>query len=389
VSRAPRNQPGLVRNRDGYWAIRWGRKLHREMALPERESTQSQDHEVATRVFRTRYAQVLRSMGEPDGARLALGASHPVALDVAITDFLVAYRRGDISGRVPTDSTVELVATHLLGKRGGLMAFALASGSKTTADLTPVFVTRWLESLKRRLASDTLRLKLCAARQLSAFLAERGVLADDSAAAIARLKRPPSARGRARVEGTPSLLEIQRLLSAMSPTYWGQVAELQFRLGLRRSEVMALEADWIEADRNCVRVVADERFDTKSHESRDVDGADPRTIGLAFEVVELKRRHRLTVRGYEQAWKRACAKLVRQGTPWNYKSKSHALRAAYATQSRLAGISLPDVRDRLGHQSEKTTERAYIGSQSQVAPAPFADRPLMSQRPDLRLVKTG
>ena len=99
---------------------------------------------------------------------------------------------------------------------------------------------------------------------------------------------------------------------------------------------------------------------------------DAPTLALAREVLTLKSLHRLSVSGYTEAWQRACRRLGKQGTPWSYRSKTHGLRAAYATQSRLAGVPLSVVRDRMGHASEATTERYYIGRTAEPVASPFA-----------------
>jgi integrase len=174
---------------------------------------------------------------------------------------------------------------------------------------------------------------------------------------------------------------VRELLNALSPAHWRSVAELQLRLGLRASEVLALGADWIDEAGASIHVLVSEGFDTKSHASRIVDGVDAATLALAREVLATKDAVRITLNGYVQAWKRACHQLETAGTPWRYRNKSHALRSLYATQSRLAGVPLNVVRDRMGHESERTTERHYVGRTIEAVPGPFADVPLMSQQP--------
>jgi len=147
---------------------------------------------------------------------------------------------------------------------------------------------------------------------------------------------------------------------------------LQLRLGLRRAEVCAISEDWIDEAAGMVHVRVSDGFDTKSHESRAIDGVDTQTLALAREVLTLKASCRLSVSGYTEAWKRACRRLAERGTPWCYWSKTHGLRAAYATQSRLAGVPLSVVRDRMGHASGATTERHYIERTSEPVASPFA-----------------
>jgi integrase len=145
--------------------------------------------------------------------------------------------------------------------------------------------------------------------------------------------------------------------------------------------VLAIEESWLDERAGRVRVLVSEDFDTKSHASREVDGVDPTTFALAHDVLALKRTHRVTVSGYKEAWKRACARLERAGHAWAFRSKSHSLRAAYASRSRMAGVPLTVVRDRLGHASERVTERYYLGRSNEPMPGPFAGSPLMVDAP--------
>lgn len=81
---------------------------------------------------------------------------------------------------------------------------------------------------------------------------------------------------------------------------------------------------------------------------------------------------------YREAFDRACERLAAAGTPWAFSRKTHALRAAYATASRIAGVPLSIVALRLGHASERTTERHYLGPTPQQQAAPFAALPRMA-----------
>jgi integrase len=164
--------------------------------------------------------------------------------------------------------------------------------------------------------------------------------------------------------------EIERLLAMLRPTHWRIVAELQFRLGLRRCEVLALTSAWLDPRNGTVNVLVDEHFDTKSHRSRKIDGVDEVTFELAREVIALKGKLVLTASGYREAFERACERLARRGTPWLYGAKTHALRASYATASALGGIPLCVIASRMGHASQRTTE-GYVGRTPQRVPGPF------------------
>lgn len=397
VVRARRGEIGLVRARSGCWVIRWGRKLASQAGIGTHESTQTRDRAEAEAILARRRVEVFRSLGDDRSVRGALLQIRPRPLGDLITEFLRAYRAGELEGRKPASGTVDLLLHHLLGKRGGLVAFASTIGRSMSNDVDAILVTRWLEAESRRLAPDSIRMKLCVARRLVGFAVARGYVTDDAARAVRALRAPPSAKGRARRDGVPSEVELRRVLEAMKPKYSGKVrprlsakkaynptpyhlvAELQLRLGLRRGEVIALDESWLDEDTAEVHVRSSEAFDTKSHASRTIDGVDPETFALARQVLAIKRTHGVTVSGYKEAWKRACLRLERDGHAWAFRNKSHALRGAYASMSRMAGVPLLVVRDRLGHSSERVTEKHYLGRTSETVAGPFAGRALMGE----------
>jgi integrase len=365
----------LVLLPSGSWGIHWGRALARELGCCRVESTETRDRTEAERILRVRQVEVARRRGDRAGVDALCRTAPAMPLDVLVSDFLRAFAAGELPGAKPGPSTLEGYMAHLLGARGGLVVFARSLDRATSDRLDRVLVERWLEAERGRAAPDTLRLKLIAARRLAVFATERALMPPERLAGIRALRPPSSARGRARVDGVPSQAEIRALLAALSPEQWRPVAELQLRLGLRRSEVLALREEWLDEPSGCVLVRVGDGFDTKSHSSRIVDGVDAETFALAREVLAMKARKPFSVSGYVEAWKRACKRLARAGTPWNYRSKSHGLRCAYATASRLAGVPLPVVRDRMGHESERTTERHYLGRTAEKVAGPFQGVP--------------
>jgi integrase len=376
--RARRGEVGLVQLRSGAWGIRWGRALARELGVSPVESTETPDRAEAERILRTRQLDVFRRRGDNASVATLCRTAPAMPLDVLVTDFLKAYGAGELPGPMPRPNTVDSYVMHLLGARGGLVAFARTVDRTTSDRFDRVLVERWLEAEHVRAAPDTLRLKLIAARRLAAFAVERALMPPERAAAIRALRPPSSARGRARADGVPSEPEVCALLAALSPARWRPVAELQLRLGLRRSEVLAIRAEWLDAARGAVHVLVGDGFDTKSHAGRTIDGVDAETMALAREVVAMSKAAPFSVSGYVEAWKRACKCLARAGTPWNYRAKSHGLRSAYATASRMAGVPLPVVRDRMGHESERTTERHYLGRTAEPCAGPFAGVPRLA-----------
>ncbi len=322
----------------------------------------------------------------------SLGSAHANALPVTavtieklVEDFLEAFAAGELPGRAPTRSTVSLYRALLCGKRGGLIGFAHATQRTVSTKVDAILVRRWLEHEARRASRETLRLRLIAARRLVEFAAARRHVPTEVRDDVRELRAPTAARAprHTRTEGVADINTIRMLLGAMRPRRrvglpYHRVAELQFRLGLRRSEVIALDARWLDEKRGQVRVPSDDDFETKTHQARVIDGVDTATFALAREVIAIKARNRLTVSAYREAFDRACQRLATAGTPWPFSRKTHALRAAYATASRIAGVPLSIVALRLGHASERTTERHYLGPTAQQQVSPFAQVPRLS-----------
>lgn len=371
----------LVRLRSGLWGIRWGRRLAREGGVAPIESTGTDDEREARRFLERRRIELYSTLG---GVRPPPGPAEITPLATLVENFLTAFLAGELPGRRPVASTVALYRALLLGKRGGFIAFAATMHRTTSRQLDAIVVERWLESERLRASRDTLRLRLIAARRLVEYAKRCNLVSADALSATREVHPPKAARvpRRTRHEGVASRKLITRLLHAMKPRRRGSVpyhriAELQFRLGLRRGEVIALDERWLREDLGEVHVLVDAAFDTKDHEGRSVDGVDSVTFALAREVIALKRSVRITVTGYREAFDRACQRLARDGSPWPFTRKTHALRSAYAVASRHAGVPLSVVALRLGHASERTTERHYFGRNGESQPAPFENAALL------------
>ncbi len=375
-SRAKRGEVGLVLLRSGYWGIRWGRRAARERGVPPIESTGARSEREAKRVLRRRLTEVDRA---------TTGGASPIVVgertDVAVAEFLRAYQAGELAGRRPSDATVDLAIRLLLGQDRGLLHFAELRGRRETASIDAVVVMRWLETRAVVNAPDTIRLALYAAKRFAGFAFERVWMSREVERSIHAIRPPPASRGRARDDGVPSDAEIAALLRALRPRREGAaaydgIAELQLRLGLRRGEVIAIQESWLDEERACVHVPCGPRFRPKDRQARTIDGVDPATFVLARDVIAKKERTPVSVVGYRQAFRRACARLAAAGTPWRYRAKTQALRAGHAMASRLAGVPLSVVALRLGHESERTTERHYLGRTGSSVPNPFRDTPL-------------
>jgi integrase len=299
-----------------------------------------------------------------------------IAPDLLVSKFLAAYAAGELPGKAPSDATIELAIYLLLGARG-FLAFAKVRGLA----FTEVSAMRWLEERAKTDSGDTIRLCASHLRRLAAYAHAQGALTREATEAIRKIRTPPPARGRVHREGVPSDAEIMRLLDALRPKRrdgapYGLVAELQLRLGLRPSEAIAIEMDWLDEAASCVHVRVSARYRPKDGETRTIDGVDAETFELARRVLTLKERYRFTRSAYKQALKRAMDRLARAGSPWRYRARGQSLRAAHATVSRARGIPLSTVSRRLGHSSERTTERSYVGLQRNQVMGPFNGVPV-------------
>lgn len=330
--RAPHGQPHLATNRVGTWCIAWPRRIARELDRPRLETLGTRDRSVAERTFRVRVSEAFAAIGDERAVAELRRNVQSMTLDVAIADFLRDLANG-IAPPKPSASTMETQYIPSLLGRGGLLPFARAHGVSTTTQLTAAVVERFLDARRAAgAADDTIRLRLVAVRRFVRWAASGGLLAELSADAIAALKRPRGARGRARADGVPTLEEVRALLNTLSPRVWRIVAETQLRLGLRRGEVLRLRDAWIRDD--AVVVPAEP---TKDKEARSIE-CDSVTLALARETACLLAKEHLTIDGYRMAWRRAIESLKRRGVIWAYRAKTHALRQAYATESIVRGL---------------------------------------------------
>jgi integrase len=395
-ARAARNQAHLSVNRSGFFQIAWPRALTEQLKLSRRESLGTRDRAVAEQLLRERLVAVLTDAGDEPAAARARRQLFPVSLPVLITNFLIALRDGTFPPRPAEKTIADTYIPGLLGARSGLSAFARNVGVVASDQLTRPVVERYLDELRARgLAADTIRLRRQGVRRLVQFAVVHAHMSEATAAGVLAVPRIGGVRGRARTDGVPSLAEVTAVLDAMQPAYWRRVAEVQLRLGLRRSEVLALRDEWIDEQRGRVRVRISAEFTTKDREERSLD-ADAITLKLAREVAALHASHRLTATGYRMAWRRALAVVAKAGVSWPFRAKSHALRQVYATRSVAAGIPLRLVADRLGHGSVRVTEVHYLDRVGGACPAtpfegvaPMHNAPAISGaegRANLRLV---
>ena len=376
--RGKRNTIALCVLASGYFAIYWGRAFSRRAGLALRESTQTKDRAEAKRYMEQRTIEVCGALGDEKSVERVRAQVAPIPLHALATEYLRNWSAGKL-GALPKLETKKSGIGMLFGI-GGLVRYAEAAKEDLSTQLTSVLVLHWLAAERvrgRGAANSTLGMKLIAARKLAKYGAETGHITANALASIEKIRAPKSMRGLAQREGAPSPEEVERAIGAMRCSRnqfpFEKLAELQFRTGLRRGEVVAIESSWILAE--SIRVPCDSTFEAKDKEPRTIF-VDANTIALAHEIVELKKSHRLTIVGYSSAWKRACRKLREQGTPWPFHAKSHSMRAAYITHSTRS-VPAVIVQKNVGHASIRTTEK-YIGSTSEVRPNAFENVPLIS-----------
>lgn len=376
MTRRSRNgQPQLTQNRWGTWCIAWPRALARALAVPRLQSLGVDDRRAAERAFRAEVAAGYLAVGDARSATAVRSQVQAAPLDQAASDFLRDLAKG-LAPPTPSEGTLKTQYVPGLLGRGGLLPFASRAGIVTTTQLSAPVVTRFLDGLRLAgRADDTLRLRLVVVRRFTRWSTHMGLISESVAAQVEAIRRPRGARGRAHVDGVPSLAEVAAFLGALSPSYWAPVAETQLRLGMRRGEVVNLQRSWIDP-RGGVVCIPFAR--TKDREAR-VIHCDPLTLDLAREVVRLIETRGLTVSGYNGAWKRALARLAKRGIRWPYRAKTHALRQLYATESVAAGVPLAAVAERLGHSSVKVTERHYLARLGgRLTQGPFDNLPSLS-----------
>lgn len=297
-----------------------------------------------------------------------------------VSAFIKAYATGALRGRAPGPDSIKLAIHLALGEARGLVAYAVAAGIDRFDEACAL---RWLEARAPNDAASTIRHCVNLVRRLAEYGVQIGVVSEATRKTLAAIRPPPTVKGRVHEEGVPTDVEVDAIIDALRPRRrdgapYDAVAELQLRLGLRPSEVIALREDWLDEAAGCVYVLASAEFRPKDFESRTIDGVDAATFALARHVIALRNEYRITRTGYKQAWRRAVRRM--RGQSWRYRAKGQSLRAVNATVSRTRGIPLSVVARRLGHSSERTTERSYIGVQRNVHRGPYEGVPVRSSR---------
>lgn len=242
-----------------------------------------------------------------------------------------------------------------------LTDFLTGQGVASWSDLDALHIIAWLAIMaKGGLAESTRARRLSAARGLTNFLYERGLIGDDPLATLEGPRLPG---------GLPRFLsqeEVARLLAAPDPAKDRglrdrALLELLYAAGLRISEAIALTVGQVQFQVGCLMVRG------KGGKERLVPVHET-ALGLLKEYLEGPRRRLLKGNQREEvfisthggpltrmaAWKIVRKHVTAAAIPGEVTP--HTLRHTFATHLLLGGADLRSVQMMLGHADISTTE---------------------------------
>lgn len=242
-----------------------------------------------------------------------------------------------------------------------LTDFLTGQGVASWSDLDALHIIAWLALMaKGGLAESTRARRLSAARGLTHFLYERGLIGDDPLATLEGPRLPG---------GLPRFLsqeEVARLLAAPDPAKDRglrdrALLELLYAAGLRISEAIALTVGQVQFQVGCLMVRG------KGGKERLVPVHET-ALGLLKEYLEGPRRRLLKGNQREEvfisthggpltrmaAWKIVRKHVTAAAIPGEVTPQT--LRHTFATHLLLGGADLRSVQMMLGHADISTTE---------------------------------
>jgi site-specific recombinase XerD len=245
--------------------------------------------------------------------------------------------------------------------------------------LTKAVVAEYKTELQNKgYAPATINQKLSAIRKLALEAADNGLMDDQLANGVARIKGVKS--GGVRTGNWLTLEQAQRLLSMPDITTLKGLRDrailaVMLGAGLRRSEVASLtfehiqqrEGRWVIVDlvgkRNKIRSVPIPSWTKQALD--EWAGAAGLKTGRIFRAVNKGDR----LAG-DSLTSQAVADVVKQyAEKCGYQLAAHDLRRTYAKLARKGGAELSQIQLSLGHASVATTER-YVGEQQDLTSAP-------------------
>ncbi|MFC1715564.1 tyrosine-type recombinase/integrase [Candidatus Poribacteria bacterium] len=176
--------------------------------------------------------------------------------------------------------------------------------------------------------------------------------------------------------------EILRLVEAARESHIYPILMTALHTGMRKSELLNLRWTDIDFDQRAVTVQAKDDWHTKNYKSR--------TLQLTPALYEMLREHRKQhlSRGVQSKYVFTyCGKRIRDNIKRSLKTvlrkasltgvTLHTLRHTFASQLAMAGVSLKEIQELMGHQSFVTTlQYAHLSEdhvKRQVMKLPFAD----------------
>ena len=172
--------------------------------------------------------------------------------------------------------------------------------------------------------------------------------------------------------------EIQRLIEAAEGSHIYALILTGLHTGMRKSELLNMKWSDIDFENQTISVTSKDDWHTKNYKAR--------TLQLTPVLYQALKDHELepgsneyvfTFRGkairqdIRKSWRRVINKAGLHGVTL------HTLRRTFASQLVMAGVSLRDVQDLMGHQSFQTTLRyAHLSPdhvKRQVLNLPFAE----------------
>jgi integrase len=176
--------------------------------------------------------------------------------------------------------------------------------------------------------------------------------------------------------------EIERLVEAAKESYIHPLIVTVLHTGMRRSELFNLKWSDIDFDQKTVTVQAKEDWHTKNYKSRTIQ------LTPALEKVlreQRKSQSELGVRSeyvFTYQGRRIVADISKSLKKVLKRAKIenvtlHTLRHTFASQLAMAGVSLMDVKELMGHQNYATTlQYAHLAKdhvKKQVLKLPYAN----------------
>ena len=283
------------------------------------------------------------------------------ALPEAFAQVLADYERHLLSERDPSPHTVR----SYLGDLAGLLQHADRLGISSLDELDLRTLRSWLANQQSRgKARTTLARRAAAARVFTAWLARTGRVPVDPGASLGSPKAHRTLPSVLRADEARALVEAAaRLADDGSPTGLRDVAmlELLYATGVRVGELVGLDVDDLDRERQVLRVLGKGRKERTVPYGRPAAAAVDRWLALGRPALLAEGAGGalfLGARG-RRIDQRAVRTLVHRriaDVPGAPDLGPHGLRHTAATHLLEGGADLRSVQELLGHASLATTQ---------------------------------